>query len=256
MNSLINSVSSISYVSAPSSAFINSEYGTLALSPLDIPQMENTHEKVAGPTISRNILVVKRLMDIVGALVAILLFSPVMLLMAILVKLTSKGQILYRQTRVGYNGEMFEMIKFRSMRVNAEQHCGAIWAEEGKNEVDPRVTPIGNFLRKSHFDELPQLFLILSGRMSLVGPRPERPEFTSNLGQEFLFYNERFNQLKPGLTGIAQMLREFDESLKDTDKKLMADHSYGIMLSSMGFFEYLVLEIKIILMTVIGIIRR
>src|SRR5262249_57967488 len=118
-------------------------------------------------------VVVKRGMDIILSLAALIRLSPLMLLIALLVKLTSKGPVFYRQERCGLNGRTFHMLKFRSMRVNAEQQTGAVWAQKD----DPRRTPLGAFLRRSSLDELPQLINVLKGDMSLVGPRPERPVF-------------------------------------------------------------------------------
>lgn len=198
----------------------------------------------------------KRLFDIVGSLFAIVLLSWIMLLTAIAIKLTSPGPIFFRQRRIGKSGKIFEIIKFRSMRVDAEAKTGAIWANEEKGKADPRVTPIGNFLRKSHLDEFPQFFLVLSGRMSIIGPRPERPEFLEELEKDYPFYKERFKRLKPGITGFAQMRREGDEALRDTNDKLLADHTYGILLSKCNFLKILWLDSQILLTTIFNILRR
>lgn len=228
---------------------------SLVLNDVIFPQTINLNDSVvAGP--GKGVLFLKRMIDVTGALIGILLFGWLMFVIAIAVKLTSKGPILFRQQRVGYNGELFEVIKFRTMHVNAEAKTGAVWADEGPGKVDPRVTPIGNFLRKSHLDELPQLFLILSGVMSIVGPRPERPEFVNKLDKEYAFYHERVTNLKPGLSGIAQMHREVDEGFKDTDTKLISDHSYGILLNTVNTWEFLVLEMRIIMGTVLNIIHK
>src|SRR5262249_41221773 len=120
-------------------------------------------------------IVVKRVMDIALSALALLLLSPLMSLVALLVKLTSPGPVFYRQERCGLNGESFEMLKFRSMPVNREQKTGPVWARKG----DGRSTPLGGFLRKTSLDELPQLWNVLMGEMSLVGPRPERPVFVN-----------------------------------------------------------------------------
>jgi len=142
----------------------------------------------------------KRLMDIFGAIVAIILFSPVMLLAAILVKTTSEGPLIFKQERVGLHNRPFYMYKFRSMVVQDKA------AEKGKWTVqnDPRVTPIGKFMRKTSIDELPQLFNVLRGEMSLVGPRPERPFFVEKFREEIPRYMIK-HQVRPGLTGWAQV---------------------------------------------------
>lgn len=144
--------------------------------------------------------VIKRIMDVFGAGIGILLVSPLLILIAILVRLSSRGPIFYRQERVGLDGRKFTMLKFRSMPIDAEAQTGAIWAKKGDN----RATFIGKFLRKSSLDELPQLFNILKGEMSLVGPRPERPVFVSQFRQNIPGYMLR-HKVKAGLTGWAQI---------------------------------------------------
>jgi Undecaprenyl-phosphate glucose phosphotransferase len=145
-------------------------------------------------------LVVKRAMDIVLSLVALMVLSPLLALIALLVKLTSPGPVFYRQERCGLNGEAFQMLKFRSMAVNAEQQTGAVWARKD----DPRRTRLGTFLRQTSLDELPQLFNVLRGDMSLVGPRPERPVFIQQFRKTIPSYNAR-HCVKAGITGWAQV---------------------------------------------------
>jgi Undecaprenyl-phosphate glucose phosphotransferase len=145
-------------------------------------------------------VVVKRFMDIVLALLGLICLSPLLLLLAALVKATSRGPVFYRQERCGLNGQPFEMLKFRSMHVGAEQQTGAIWARKD----DPRRTPLGTFLRKTSLDELPQLFNVLKGDMSLVGPRPERPEFIQQFSKTIPNYMAR-HCVKSGITGWAQV---------------------------------------------------
>lgn len=144
--------------------------------------------------------VAKRLLDIVGASVALLIFSPVMLFIAMVIKLTSSGPIFYRQERMGLDGVTFETLKFRSMRVDAEQETGAVWAQKDDN----RRTRFGSFIRKTSLDELPQLFNILKGEMSMVGPRPERPVFIGDFKNKIPNYMLR-HKVKAGLTGWAQI---------------------------------------------------
>ena len=196
----------------------------------------------------------KRTLDVCVSFVALILLSPVMLLTAILVKLTSPGPMVFRQERVGLNlrsqkknerrkssvpppsgvdrrtgcdrrndsnyGKPFVLYKFRTMRNDAEQD-GAQFATEG----DPRVTPIGRFLRKTRLDELPQFWNVLRGEMSLVGPRPERPEFIVQLSDEIPDYLERLG-LKPGLTGPAQVINGYDNNIESFRRKVALDLLY------------------------------
>jgi Undecaprenyl-phosphate glucose phosphotransferase len=143
---------------------------------------------------------VKRSMDIVISSIALVILSPLLLFLAALVKLTSPGPVFYRQERCGLNGQAFKMLKFRSMRIDAEEHTGAIWAQRD----DPRRTPVGKFLRCTSLDELPQLLNVLKGDMSLVGPRPERPVFIQQFTKTIPNYMAR-HCVKSGITGWAQV---------------------------------------------------
>jgi len=142
----------------------------------------------------------KRALDISGSIVAIFLFSPVILALAVAVKMTSKGPVFYRQERMGYDGKRFTILKFRSMVVDAERETGAIWAQKD----DPRTTRIGSFMRRWNLDELPQFFNVLRGEMSLVGPRPERPVFIDKFKNDIPRYMLR-HKVKTGITGWAQV---------------------------------------------------
>lgn len=144
--------------------------------------------------------VLKRFVDIIGASVALVLFAPVFLFAALLVKLSSKGPVFYSQERIGADGKLFTLYKFRSMRANAEDETGAVWAKEG----DMRVTEVGKFLRRTSLDEIPQFFNVLRGDMSLVGPRPERPVFVEQFRKEVPKYMLR-HRVKSGITGWAQI---------------------------------------------------
>jgi Undecaprenyl-phosphate glucose phosphotransferase len=142
----------------------------------------------------------KRVFDFVGSLIALVIASPVMLFSALLVKVLTPGPVFYRQTRMGWDGRTFEMLKFRTMKVDAEKETGAVWASPD----DPRRTPLGKILRKLSIDELPQLINVLKGDMSLVGPRPERPELIEQFKREIPRYMLR-HKVKAGLTGLAQV---------------------------------------------------
>ncbi|MCX7978751.1 MAG: sugar transferase [Bdellovibrionaceae bacterium] len=179
----------------------------------------------------------KRLIDLLLSFFLIVLLWPVMLLTAIAIKLETRGPAIFRQRRTGKDGQDFVILKFRSMRVDAEKD-GARWASLN----DDRVTRVGRFIRKTRLDELPQLFNVFSGEMSFVGPRPERPEFNANLEKEIPFYNLR-HLVRPGITGWAQILYPYGASVEDARQKLQYDLFYIKNYS-------LLLDINIILKTV------
>ena len=148
---------------------------------------------------------VKRSVDVFCACVGLTVAAPVMALIAAAIKLDSKGPILFMQTRVGLKGRVFAMFKFRTMRDDAEAQTGPVWAQKN----DPRVTRVGSFLRKTHLDDLPQLWNVVRGEMSLVGPRPERPYFVSEFRKIIPHYDRRVC-VKPGITGFARLQRQND----------------------------------------------
>jgi sugar transferase (PEP-CTERM system associated) len=191
---------------------------------------------------TRLLLAVKRAGDVLVASIAFLVALPLMCVVGLAVKVTSPGPVVYRQRRVGLHGRVFTLRKFRSMRANAEVQTGAIWADR----ADPRVTPLGRVLRRTHLDELPQLWNILSGDMSLIGPRPERPEFVTNLTRDIPFYGQR-HIVRPGLTGWAQVCQAYASSVDDTMQKLQYDLFY-IKNMSVGLDVYVAIRtIKIVL---------
>jgi sugar transferase (PEP-CTERM system associated) len=155
------------------------------------------------------------------ALIVTVIFAPVMLVVALLVKLTSRGPVFHRQVRVGLNESTFTLYKFRSMYADAEAGTGAVWARKD----DPRITPVGKWIRRWRLDELPQLFNVLRGEMLLVGPRPERPEFVKTLAEQIPFYNYR-HCVKPGITGWAQINYKYGDTLEDAVIKLEYDLYY------------------------------
>lgn len=164
----------------------------------------------------------KRLFDIGASLLLLVLTLPVILVTAILVKLDSKGPAFYRQRRVGLYNQGFDIVKLRSMRVDAEVPGNAVWAEKD----DPRITRIGRFIRKTRIDELPQCWSVLKGEMSFVGPRPERPQFVDDLEQKLPYYAER-HMVKPGITGWAQINYPYGASIEDARQKLEYDLYYA-----------------------------
>ncbi|MFO0877272.1 MAG: sugar transferase [Gemmataceae bacterium] len=184
----------------------------------------------------------KRLFDLSVGLLIALLALPIILLAALLVKLTSRGPIFYCQTRVGRNGKPFTIWKLRSMYHNCEQMSGIVWSKKG----DPRVTPVGRFLRRSHIDELPQLLNILRGEMSLVGPRPERPEFVPQLEAAIPRYRDRLLVL-PGVTGLAQIHLGPDTDLASVERKLAMDLYY---VKTISFWN----DLKIVVATAIHVL--
>jgi lipopolysaccharide/colanic/teichoic acid biosynthesis glycosyltransferase len=161
-----------------------------------------------------------------------------MLLAALAIKLESPGPLLYRQARLGQNGCVFILNKFRSMRPDAEKDTGPVWSAQ----QDPRITRVGSFLRRTRLDELPQLYNVLVGHMSFIGPRPERPEFVAELQKQIPYYIERL-AVKPGLTGWAQVKYQYGSSVEDAVEKLQYDLYYIKNLS-------LFLDLLIVLNTV------
>jgi sugar transferase (PEP-CTERM system associated) len=200
------------------SSFLERETGRVDLDTVNPSWLIFSDGFSSGRAISS---VAKRLFDILASTLLLLLTAPVILLFAILVKLDSKGPAFYRQRRVGLFGESFNVIKLRSMRTDAEA-AGAQWASKN----DPRVTRIGNFIRKVRIDELPQTWSVLKGEMSFVGPRPERPEFVADLEDQLPYYAER-HMVKPGITGWAQINYPYGASIEDSRHKLEYDLYYA-----------------------------
>ena len=164
---------------------------------------------------------VKRAFDIIISITALIVLSPLFLLAGALIKLTSKGSIFFTQTRVGKDGKLFNIYKFRTMRVDAEKETGPVWAAAN----DTRLIPVGSFLRKSHMDEIPQFLNVLKGEMSFIGPRPERPIFVEKFKEIIPNYEKRLT-IKPGITGLAQVWHKYDETVADVRKKIKYDLLY------------------------------
>ncbi len=193
---------------------------------------------------SRRRLFQKQAFAVGASLLFLLLFLPFFLLIMLCIKLDSRGPVFHKQQRVGKNGRTFTMRKFRSMKKDAETSTGAVWAEEH----DPRVTRVGRILRKFRLDEIPQLFNVISGEMTLVGPRPERPEFVSHLQVDIPYYALR-HTVKPGITGWAQINYGYANTIEHTIEKLQYDLFYIKNMSAL-------LDAIIILQTVKTVLVR
>ena len=166
-------------------------------------------------------LILQSIYSRVVGVIGLLLAWPIMIIVALAVKFSSPGPILYRQMRMGRGGHTFQIYKFRSMFQDAEARTGAVWASKN----DPRITVVGYWLRKMRLDELPQLFNVVTGDMSIVGPRPERPEFIKMLEEKIPFYRQRLS-VKPGITGWAQVSYKYGDTIEDTIAKLEYDLYY------------------------------
>jgi exopolysaccharide biosynthesis polyprenyl glycosylphosphotransferase len=163
----------------------------------------------------------KRTLDVLVSATILLVGLPFWLLVALAIKVDSRGPVLYKQERVGRNGKHFNIYKFRSMQTNAETGTGPVWAKKN----DPRVTRVGKIIRRMHIDEVPQFINVLRGDMSLVGPRPERPYFVEKLSKELPLYKRRL-KVRPGITGWAQIKHKYDQSIEDVKTKLQYDLFY------------------------------
>ena len=180
---------------------------------------------------------VKRVVDIIVSFLVLVLGAPAWFVVGGIIRLTSQGPVVFRQERIGRNAKPFVMLKFRSMYKDAEARSGPKWATEN----DPRITPVGRFLRKTRLDEIPQFLNVLKGEMSLVGPRPERAYFIEKLKEEIPWYVRRM-KMKPGITGWAQVKQKYDETVEDVKQKVLYDLYYFENMS-------ILLDLKIILRT-------
>lgn len=176
-----------------------------------------------APRVARRsaIPTMKRALDIAASSAMLVLFAPFIAAAAIAIEATSPGPAVFVQWRVGRRGRLFRMYKLRTMVQDAERGTGPVWAKER----DPRCTPVGRFLRDTHLDELPQLWNVLRGEMSLVGPRPERPVFVQDFSKTIPGYAARL-EIRPGITGLAQVCRGYDHTVKDVRRKLAYDLLY------------------------------
>ena len=185
----------------------------------------------------------KRLIDLIISISVLVIMLPVIIIISLVIKLTSKGPAIYSQERVGKKGKLFTMYKFRTMRVDAEAETGPTWAQQN----DPRTTKAGTWLRKTRLDEIPQFYNVLKGEMSLVGPRPERPYFVSQFKDEIPMYTRRL-RVRPGITGWAQVKWKYDSSLDDVKEKTKYDLFYVENMS-------LRMDFKILINTIFSMVR-
>jgi len=220
---------------------------------VEIYDMPSFYEKMTGKILIRDLRpswlifcdgfrrteltqLVKRASDILLSLLLLVFSAPIMMITTLLIKTESRGPALFRQERVGEHGKVFTLVKFRSMSVDAEKESGPVWAGQG----DARVTRVGRFIRKTRIDELPQLFNILKGEMSFIGPRPERPHFVSQLQEKIPYYSQR-HTVKPGLTGWAQVRYQYGATVEDALEKLQYDLYYiknmSIFLDALVIFD-------------------
>ena len=207
----------------------------------------------AGIVAPRAVRIGKRAFDIVAAGAGLLVIWPVLLLAALAIRLESPGPALFRQVRVGPGPEghesTFVMVKFRTMRADADR-AGAVWASRN----DPRITRVGAILRGTRIDELPQLWNVLRGEMSLVGPRPEQPAIHARLSREVPGFGQRMYGIRPGITGWAQVEVGYDATIDDVRRKILYDHAYALHLQSLS--GWLRTDAMILWRTVAAVLRR
>jgi exopolysaccharide biosynthesis polyprenyl glycosylphosphotransferase len=196
----------------------------------------------AGFKPSRLYLVLKLILDVICATTLAVFAAPILVVIAIAIKLDSPGPILFRQTRVGLNGTIFSLWKFRTMYLDAERSTGPVWAADR----DLRVTPVGKFLRSYRLDEIPQVLNVLHGEMSFIGPRPERPNFVELLREKIDYYALRLC-VKPGITGWAQVMRPYGASIQDAYEKLEYDLYYLKHMSLAVDFKILLKTVPVVL---------
>ncbi|GLS91290.1 sugar transferase [Psychromonas marina] len=209
----------------------------------------NNQQGYIDPIVQRG----KRIFDVLFSLFALLFLLPLLPLIAIAIKLDSKGPVFYLQSRLGkaHQGShpVFNVIKFRTMGTDAEKEGVAMLATRS----DPRITRVGKLLRKTRFDETPQFINVLLGQMSVIGPRPERPELTNEIDKKLPFFSERTYQVLPGLTGLAQINQSYLGSVDDIDQKLAFDHAYSLAISEP--LTWLKTDCSILVKTVLTVLK-
>jgi sugar transferase (PEP-CTERM system associated) len=189
------------------------------------------------------VIITKRLIDIGAAIIGLVLSAPISIVTAIAIKLESAGSVFYRQKRVGQDDRVFTLYKFRSMTEHAEKGIGPVWASEN----DPRVTRVGRIIRKLRIDEIPQMFNVLKGEMSFVGPRPERPFFVEQLKKKIPFYDLR-HSVKPGITGWAQICYPYGDSEEDAVEKMQYDLYYIKHMSALFDLQIIFESLKVVIL--------
>jgi len=176
----------------------------------------------------------KRMLDVILSMTILIIFTPLFLLFAMCIKISSSGPVIFSQVRVGKDDKVFTMYKLRTMDAKAEKDTGPIWSRYD----DPRAFPVGTFLRKTHLDEMPQFFNVIKGDMSIIGPRPERPHFVDNFKKALPDYQKRL-AVRPGITGLAQISHKADSSMDDVRKKLGYDLEYISRVKKKSWFNEL-----------------
>ena len=214
-------------------------------------KITSAQETLTSPSYSTSFILkhfyarkVKVIFDVVFAIVLLIIGLPLWFFIACVIKLDSKGPVFFKQVRLGKNNEKYTLIKFRTMIENAEIETGPVWTDK----KDPRITFVGKWLRRFYLDEVPQLFNVLKGEMSIIGPRPERPYFAEQLVKKYPSYLDRLS-VKPGLTGWAQINQSYDISIEDVGQKLKYDFYY---IENLNFTFDLQIMIMTILVVLLG----
>ena len=214
-------------------------------------KITSAQETLTSPSYSTSFILkhfyarkVKVIFDVVFAIVLLIIGLPLWFFIACVIKLDSKGPVFFKQVRLGKNNEKYTLIKFRTMIENAEIETGPVWTDK----KDPRITFVGKWLRRFYLDEVPQLFNVLKGEMSIIGPRPERPYFAEQLVKKYPSYLDRLS-VKPGLTGWAQINQSYDISIEDVGQKLKYDFYY---IENLNFIFDLEIMIKTLLVVLLG----
>ena len=214
-------------------------------------KITSAQETLTSPSYSTSVILkhfyvrkVKMISDFIFAIFLLIIGLPLWFFIACVIKLDSKGPVFFKQVRLGKNNEKYTLIKFRTMIENAEIETGPVWTDK----KDPRITFVGKWLRRFYLDEVPQLFNVLKGEMSIIGPRPERPYFAEQLVKKYPSYLDRLS-VKPGLTGWAQINQSYDISIEDVGQKLKYDFYY---IENLNFIFDLQIMIKTILVVLLG----